>query len=749
MGQPYLTLIPAARRFRQATIKQPLDLLKADRRTVALVGREAELTQLHQWLSGPKPISARTLTGKGGAGKTRLALELLSELEAKPDREPNALHWLGGFLREDEIARFFAQPLFRQWRWRQPALVVIDNAAAVSQILGAWLKALSESETEDAPSLRFLLLERDASLQTGWYQSLVDIGDRFAYERVHDFFDPKEPQELRPLTDAEFRRRVFNDTLDAAHEKLALRHASLPAARKAVEAELEKTITHIKWNEPLVLIMAALDASETGSAAGLQLDRASLALGLARRERQRIKGFAPAEPAGAGDLLVHLAICATLCGGLTRSEAVLVAGRECQELGLQYPGGHGQLARRLADAMPAPSGGLAPILPDLIGEAMLTLHLAGHGQGPFFRCLERKPPAVLDALVRMAQDFHSERSTLGCLTEVLELAKRQSQTGQSDLLMALWRRLPEPEGTYSLRGVVLATEFAVDGVLLAEDSATEVRAQRLARKSIALSAAGRREEALEVAREAVELYRQLDKANTEVFRPALAGSRNNLAVRLSDVGRREEALEAAREAVELYRQLGKSNAEAFRPNLATSLNNLANMLSNVGRREEALEVAREAVELYRQLDKANAEAFRPALATSLNNLANMLSDVGRREEALEVVREAVELYRQLDKANAEAFRPALARSLGTFASISEHAGDPGQALDSSREALVLLAEPFAAWPAVFLALARACLGVHLRGLRALGREPDADALASIAPILATLAAVESSKEQSP
>jgi tetratricopeptide (TPR) repeat protein len=147
------------------------------------------------------------------------------------------------------------------------------------------------------------------------------------------------------------------------------------------------------------------------------------------------------------------------------------------------------------------------------------------------------------------------------------------------------------------------------------------------------------------------------------------------------------------------------------------------------------------------LDKANAEAFRPDLAMSLNNLANMLSAVGRREEALEVAREAVELYRQLDKANADAFRPDLARSLGVVASISEDHGDPEQALDSSREALILLADPLAALPAAFLGLAKVCLGIHLRSLSALGREPDQDALAPIAPILATLAAVESTKEQ--
>src|SRR5258708_853351 len=173
-GQPYLVLIPASRRFRNATIKEPLDLPKADRPAIDLVGRDEEMARLHQWLAGSKPISVRTLTGKGGAGKTRLALELLSELEERAA-------WLGGFLREDEMARFLDQPLLSQWRWQQPTLIAIDYAAAVSEALGKWLQTLSETDTAETPPLRFLLLERDASLHTGWYQSLAAIGDSFTF----------------------------------------------------------------------------------------------------------------------------------------------------------------------------------------------------------------------------------------------------------------------------------------------------------------------------------------------------------------------------------------------------------------------------------------------------------------------------------------------------------------------------------------------------------------------------------------
>ncbi|WP_314902686.1 tetratricopeptide repeat protein, partial [Actinomyces naeslundii] len=71
-----------------------------------------------------------------------------------------------------------------------------------------------------------------------------------------------------------------------------------------------------------------------------------------------------------------------------------------------------------------------------------------------------------------------------------------------------------------------------------------------------------------------------------------------LANRLSEVGRSGEALEVAQEAVDLYRELAQTSPAAYTPNLAGALSNLAAILSEVGRSGEALEVAQEAVDLY-------------------------------------------------------------------------------------------------------------------------------------------------------
>ena len=125
---------------------------------------------------------------------------------------------------------------------------------------------------------------------------------------------------------------------------------------------------------------------------------------------------------------------------------------------------------------------------------------------------------------------------------------------------------------------------------------------------------------------------------------------NNLAIRLSEAGERGEALEAAREAVDLYKALAGESPAAYTPDLAASLNNLAIRLSEAGERGEALEAAREAVDLYRSLVEDSPAAYTPDLAMALNNLATFLSEAGKRGQALEIFTENFERFSPVTRA---------------------------------------------------------------------------------------------------
>ena len=243
-----------------------------------------------------------------------------------------------------------------------------------------------------------------------------------------------------------------------------------------------------------------------------------------------------------------------------------------------------------------------------------------------------------------------------------------------------------------------------------------------------LSDVGRRDEALEVAGEAVAIRRQLAEASPGAYLPDLAASLNNMANALTDVGRRDEALEVAGEAVTDYRQLAEASPGAYRPALATSLNNMANFLSDVGRRDEALEVASEAVTIRRQLAEASPGAYLPDLAMSLNNMAGILSDVGRRDEALEVAGEAVTDYRQLAEASPGAYLPDLATSLNNMARILSDVGRRDEALEVAGEAVTIRRPLADASPGTYLPYLATSLNNMASVLNEAGRSGEAEEL---------------------
>jgi tetratricopeptide (TPR) repeat protein len=121
----------------------------------------------------------------------------------------------------------------------------------------------------------------------------------------------------------------------------------------------------------------------------------------------------------------------------------------------------------------------------------------------------------------------------------------------------------------------------------------------------------------------------------EAARSQMAARIVALATRLSHAGRPEEALVAAREAVQLYRDLENSRPGSFTASLATSLSNLGIELSGNDRWLEALEAAQEAVDYRRQLAATRPDVFGADLAVSLNNCGQCLKNLGRMEEALE------------------------------------------------------------------------------------------------------------------
>ncbi len=136
-------------------------LLRADAGVVPFHGREHEVADFLEWSDNGRPLAVRLLTGEGGMGKTRLAIEIARILAGRG--------WQSGF-----VPRSLAGPATWWSRVRHegsPVFMVVDYAEHEAQTL---LPLLRECLRRRAERVRFLLLARNAF---DWWDELLEAGD--------------------------------------------------------------------------------------------------------------------------------------------------------------------------------------------------------------------------------------------------------------------------------------------------------------------------------------------------------------------------------------------------------------------------------------------------------------------------------------------------------------------------------------------------------------------------------------------
>jgi tetratricopeptide (TPR) repeat protein len=677
------------------------DLLLPAYRLVPYTGRAFQETRadLLGWARGLEaarpPVGLRTYIGPGGAGKTRLLIEVGQAL-----REEG---WWVGFLRAGRLTKENVRILGTDAR---PTLLIVDYIANRDKEVRILLHEAARACGERAAPLTVVLLERTFP---DWLR-----------EDLHTYTDPeyvgwpaflglatveKEPRHLPDLAPDD-RRVLFRIAREQFAKILRADGRPLPDYADLPDAPL------------CVLLLALLAAA--GERVECPTDPGQVLECTWSRERaawkRHLEPLFRNQPEArlnrAVEVVEDLAVLATLGRAFADPPA---AAAFLEAHGTHFrpiPGvTWDELADRLPVLFPRPVPGslIPPVAPDPLADFVL-------------RRLAERPdlvplalPGPEEAEAKPEEAVRAAGEALGVLARLWERAPdergRQQAAGWMRAAaerLAAWPAsawaslddaLPAPNRTLALRPFL--ADFYQARLKWTPPEAAEERARVLNTLGTALSALGRREEALAAAQEAVEYYRALAQANTHAFLPNLAESLNELSNRLSALGQRKEALAAAQEAVEYYRTLAHANPQTFLSDLARSLNLLGFCLSALGRREEALAATQEAVEIRRTLAQANPHIFLADLALSLNNLGYDLSALGRREEALTATREAVDIRRQLAQQNPQAFLPDLAVSLNNLAAYLADLGQWEEALKAIQEAVSIRRELARAYPETF------------------------------------------------
>lgn len=715
---------------------QPSKLLNASRQVIAFTGRTGELEALQAWRDGPQRQGAWLIHAAGGQGKTRLA--------DRAAQQATAAGWTVGYARHR-----------RDIPGGEPLIVTDERLLIVVDYAERWpqhdLHSLLRRYAGHTGPLRVLLLARSMSWWPAADAECDDLG-----------IATREPLLLPPLAEDESGRRQL---FDAACQ----RFAEIYQIADPVELTPAGRLSDPIYALTLGLHMAALAAVDAYAGSGdPPSSSADLSRYLLNRERRywlQLHGEQH-QQAAARSVFV-----ATLTGPLPHADGTALL----EHTGL--PHAAGTSAQQLLDAHArcypptAPDTVLEPLYPDRLAEDFIALTLPerqptghtdtwaahlittarqdgerlGYRPGPLFaRDTHRRLAAHTSrALIVLAAAATRHEHVAERLRILLAADPGLAvDTGGAALLAvtphldaALARSISDhlPDEHVDLAPAAAALTERLT-CLTAATAAPEDRARDLSELALRLSRAGRRDEAVAPAEQAVALYRQLADADPRTYLPNLAASLHNLGKFLTDRGRRDDGLAQIVKAVALYRRLvdidpaalpllamslnsaGVALAELGRDQeavaptveavaiqrrlidadpsaglsgLAQSLANLGIRLSHQGHKPDALEATREAVELYRRLVDINPAAHLPGLANSLNGLGTRLSELGRQEEALDPATEAVELYRRLVDTNLAAHLPDLAWSLNTLGNRLSALGRQEEALGPTTEAVEL------------------------------------------------------------
>jgi len=773
---PALIRMPEVPAFDPATSSPRLLLLPESGVVPFHASREALVHEVIAWADeGNLPVGLRLDVGAGGAGKTRLMLEVCRRLNQRSN-------WFAGLLHTDEPLDRACQKLLAEGR---NAFVVVDYAETRPKDVVTLVSTARQSVTA-GQTVRFALLARAAG---DWWRRL----DRHA---------GGDPGLVVVLTESKTKRGAYR--LDGAklepdeRRELYATAAGVFAEALKLSAPAETPeLTEDYFGEPLYVLTAALAAVEGDGAA----DGRGLQQFLLRRERDYWRRLLLDRDLGDKAVdLVELALAhVTLVGGTDSAEKTRELLARTPRVRTLDEGKRDWIIDVLRELYPR-GGGVEALGPDLLGERLVAEALAlddglldaalgpnapDADVAPALTVLERlaaqdaEAAGWLDRAVRLAGPKRGKQVVAvveqgqAQLTRRLEIKLSGSDLGKEgqDLLRAL-RNAADVNSVdvRPLTALALATQLrrdarhpsvrwkasearkrikmllqlarlrtdlrVFDGAAEAAEEARDLARRALSRSKLDLRLAveaetvsaiashkiGRFTAALEEAQRAGRLARDAVFDATPV---ELARTLGNSSVALGNLGRHDEALKAAKESLDLLSGLRARQPDAYAADLATSLGNLANQLHAVGEYNEALKAAKEGLAFDRELHAQQPDAYASDLAHSLSNLANFLSDVGHYDEALEAATEGLALDREMHARQPDAYAADLATSLSNLANHLNAVGEYDEALKAAKEGLALERALHARQPEAYAADLATSLGNLGNHLSAVGHYDEA------------------------
>jgi hypothetical protein len=506
-------------------------LLDPRREVVRFTGREVELAALTAWCDSDAGGRLRLVTGPGGVGKTRLAVELAERMRRRG--------WWCERVADGQEDRAIAA---LRGLTRQPALLVVDDAETR---IGLRVMLTSLACGVGA-RVRVLLLARSAG---DWWDQL-GAGQPAVWEitQTAKIAELELTAELAAdLTDADVIARAvtaFARELNVPERAVQLTGGSGAGGSGAGDRRV--------LDLHAAALVALLHAPGPGP---VRVDIGSVLAELLRHESRLWDDGARVHhllqgPGGLTEPMARqLVAVGCLLGAATEEEARLLAGR--------VPGvpASVRVARWLRDLYPPRPGEtdwLGSLRPGRLAELHTVRELAA-APGLARSCLrdldDRQAKRAVTLLAHACTDEpEAERLLSQAIPDVAGLAG--GVDAPLETLIAIYNAIPHPSVVLAEAAVRLAERITAALPVTADP---EQRAFWLSNLGGWCSALARPAEALPPVQQAVTIRRGLAAANPDRYRPGLARSLTTLAGVLARLDRTAEAAAARSESAELGR----------------------------------------------------------------------------------------------------------------------------------------------------------------------------------------------------
>ena len=357
-----------------------------------------ELGALLDWLVSDRPADVQLVTGEGGAGKTRLALQLAREAT---EEYGFRCYWAQQGTESQTITAVRQDT--------SPVLVVFDYAETFPGLPGLLAQLAATPLVEPSPLVRVLLLARSAG---EWWDQMV----AGCTTRLGEALAAMSPLPLGAVTEPARQREVFEQAVTAFAARLG---RPRPSGSRA-PAFTPDAVILVVHAAALVSVLDNHPPDGTDQAGGAAAVIGRLLLHEARYWQQSQAQYG----LSLGPAVTRRVVAAgTLAGADDESSAIkmLSAIDDLGDVGVR-----GRAARWLHDLYPATGSGrepaewIGPLRPDLVAEHLMT-------------SVFNEQPALVMALTAVLPVYRTGR-VMRILAR--ELDSMLSQGNPEELLMA-------------------------------------------------------------------------------------------------------------------------------------------------------------------------------------------------------------------------------------------------------------------------------------------------------------------------